>query len=134
MKKELFDLASRIENVSKKKLEISSKINLYNSSKSGFMSCYHLCSIFIFSLSFTSIILSYILPSYIVGYLALFINSILVSFLIYLISENTNNLRVLKKMNLNNMELELISCNKEISKYDNDYKRIVETVMLGDDI
>ena len=68
------------------------------------------------------------------GYLALIINSVSVSFLIYLISENKNNLRVMEKMNLNSMELELANCDKEIGKYDNDYKKIVETVMLGDDI
>lgn len=133
MKKKLAKLSNKLENANNKKSDVEFRIKLYKDSRSGFMSSYSICSIFIFSLSFGSILLSYILPSYIVGYLALIINSVSVSFLIYLLSENKTNLKVMEKLNLNKLELELNKCNKEIDKYDNEYKKLVEMVMLGDD-
>ena len=134
MKKKLAKLSNKLENANNKKSDVEFRIKLYKDSRSGFMSSYSICSIFIFSLSFGSILLSYILPSYIVGYLALIINSVSVSFLIYLLSENKTNLKVMEKLNLNKLELELNKCNKEIDKYDNEYKKLVEMVMLGDDV
>ena len=68
------------------------------------------------------------------GYLALLTNSISLSFLIYLISENKTNLKVMEKLNLNKIKIKLKEQEKEINSYDNEYKKIVETVMLGDDI
>lgn len=134
MKKELVELSKKIENANNKKCDIEFRVKLYKDSRSGFMNSYSVCSIFIFSLSLGSIVLSYILPSYIAGYLFLLINSISVSFLIYLISENKTNLKVMDKLNLNDLELKLKECNNEVEKYDSEYKNIVEMVILGDDI
>ncbi len=134
MKKELVNISDKINFINNKKKDIEFRINLYKESRSGFMSVYSICSIFIFSFCFCSIIVSYILPSYIVGYLTLLLNSISVSFLIYLLSENKTNLKVMEKLNLNKLDLELKKYNKELNKYDNEYKQIVEMVMLGDDV
>lgn len=134
MKKELIKISNKLSESTDKKNNIKSHIELYNKAKNGFMSSYSICSIFIFSLSFGSILLTYLLPSYIVGYLTLFINSISVSFLIYLLSENKGNLKVMEKNRLNELKLELKKCDKEIDSFDKKYRDIVETVMLGDDI
>lgn len=134
MKKDLVSVSEKLKCSSEKLDSIKKNIDLYYKAKNGFMSSYSICSLFIFSLSFVSILLTYILPSYIVGYLSLIINSISISFLIYLISENRSNLNVIEKNKLNNMKLDLEKCKKEYSLYDNEYKKIVETVILGDDI
>ena len=40
----------------------------------------------------------------------------------------------MEKLNLNKLKIKLKEQEKEINSYDNEYKKIVETVMLGDDI
>ena len=134
MKKELIKISAKLEEANNKKNSVKDHIDLYYRAKNGFMSSYSICSLFIFSLSFGSIILCYLLPSYIVGYLTLLINSISLSFLIYLLSENKCNLKVMEKNRVNNLKLELKKYDEEINSYDKKYKEIVETVMLGDDI
>lgn len=134
MKNELVRVSKLLEDVNCKRDSLKGEIDLYYSAKNGFMSSYGICSLFIFSLSIGSIILSYVLPSYIVGYLSLFINSISLSFLIYLISENTGNLRVMEKHRINDLKVKLNEYEKKSHLYDDEYKRIVETVMLGDDV
>lgn len=134
MKKELIEISNKMEELNIKNEKLKNHIELYNKAKSGFMNIYTICSIFIFSLSIGTILLTYIVPSYIMGYLALLTNSISLSFLIYLISENKTNLKVMEKLNLNKIKIKLKEQEKEINSYDNEYKKIVETVMLGDDI
>lgn len=134
MKKELIEISNKMEELNIKNEKLRNHIELYNKAKNGFMNIYTICSIFIFSLSIGTILLTYIVPSYIMGYLALLTNSISLSFLIYLISENKTNLKVMEKLNLNKIKIKLKEQEKEINSYDNEYKKIVETVMLGDDI
>ena len=92
MKKELIEISNKMEELNIKNEKLKNHIELYNKAKSGFMNIYTICSIFIFSLSIGTILLTYIIPSYIMGYLALLTNSISLSFLIYLISENNKDL------------------------------------------
>lgn len=134
MKKKLIEISNKMEELNIKNKKLKDHIELYNQAKNGFMNIYTICSIFIVSLSIGTILLTYIIPSYIMGYLALLANSISLSFLIYLISENKTNLKVMGKINLNKLKIELNKHEKQINKYDNEYKKIVETVMLGDDI
>ena len=134
MKNELIKISTKLKETECIRNNIKNNIDLYYKAKNGFMSSYSVCSLIIFSLSFGSIILCHLLPSYIVGYLALLINSISLSFLIYLISENKNNLKVMEKNKVNNLKLKLKKYDEEINSYDKKYKEIVETVMLGDDI
>lgn len=134
MKKKLIEISNKMEELNIKNKKLKDHIELYNQAKTGFMNIYTICSIFIVSLSVGTILLSYIIPSYIMGYLALLANSISLSFLIYLISENKTNLKVMEKINLNKLKIELKKQEKQINTYDNEYKKIVETVMLGDDI
>ena len=134
MKRKLIKLSTKLKETNNEKNSIKDHIDLYYKAKNGFMSSYSICSLFIFSLSFGSIVLCYLLPSYIVGYLTLLINTISVSFLIYLISENKDNLKVMKKNNINKLKLELKKYDEKINSYDKKYKEIVETVILGDDI
>ena len=77
MKKELIKISAKLEETNNKKNSVKDHIDLYYRAKNGFMSSYSICSLFIFSLSFGSIILCYLLPSYIVGYLTLLINSLI---------------------------------------------------------
>ncbi len=134
MKKKLIKISNKMEELNIKNKKLKDHIELYNQAKTGFMNIYTICSIFIFSLSIGTILLSYIIPSYIMGYLALLTNSISLSFLIYLISENKTNLKVMEKLNLNKLKIELKKYEKQINAYENEYKKIVETVMLGDDM
>lgn len=134
MKNDLIKTSEMIKQIDVKKNNVKGHIDLYYKAKNGFMNSYSICGLFILSLSIGSILLTYILPSYVVGYLCLFINCISLSFLIYLISENRNNLRVMEKNRINSLKLELKKYEDEYSFYDNEYKKIVETVMLGDDI
>lgn len=134
MKEDLIKISTKLKETNNKRNSIKDHINSYYKAKNGFMSSYSICSLFIFSLSFGSIILCNLLPSYIVGYLTLLINTISVSFLIYLISENKDNLKVMEKNNINNLKLELKKYDEKFNSYENEYKKIIETVMLGDDI
>lgn len=134
MKNDLINITSKIKETGNKKDKLKNTIDLYYKAKNGFMSSYSICGLIIVSLSISSILLAYILPSYISGYLSLIINSISLSFLIYLISENKNNLKIMEKNKINSLKIEYNKIENEFNSYDNEYKKIIETVILGDDI
>lgn len=134
MKNDLINITSKIKETGNKKDKLKNTIDLYYKAKNGFMSSYSICGLIIVSLSISSILLAYILPSYISGYLSLIINSISLSFLIYLISENKNNLKIMEKNKINSLKIEYNKIENEFNSYGNEYKKIIETVILGDDI